>query len=470
MSTVRDEILKFAKDAQFRIGELTTEIYNLPKNQNDKRIELQNLRHRLSNFLQVIITPYSELRGDSINIIKNISSHLLLSEMEYLRVSAGMNIIPHTETEQQVTQLITLGNSSSNSSSSSDLPIGPEGHILIYTATGSLTTVSLYNYFGFRNETAAVYFSTTNRRVGQAVFTHDELTSLNPLLRPGEIIFVKEGSTIVQKKVGGGLYNSLPFIEDNYVREDTPVTNKIGGLPDNLQGLNLKEIILKAFASDVDPLIKNILNNASGVFEESSVLEIGSTLPINVNFTYEVENSAFALASEPITIDANPIFTNQENRENTGALVLSTSSGFNPTTLTSLDIILGVKNTDNVEVSTSKSTILFSPRIYWGSTSTETLNTPFPAMDNQGSIVNREYRRSYYVPGQGYKRILIPNMLITALTEPVFYELLNGYIPFPIDMVSEGTVSINTGLATYDYQSYRTKYRLLSETYIKIEH
>ena len=74
MSTVRDEILKFAKDAQFRIGELTTEIYNLPKNQNDKRIELQNLRHRLSNFLQVIITPYSELRGDSINIIKNISS------------------------------------------------------------------------------------------------------------------------------------------------------------------------------------------------------------------------------------------------------------------------------------------------------------------------------------------------------------------------------------------------------------
>ena len=113
----------------------------------------------------------------------------------------------------------------------------------------------------------------------------------NPALNKGEMGFELDDNTLipVRAKVGPGNWNDLPYIEYAYWADTVPVASPIGGATGNLNGkssIEILDLMLNPYQAPDFGL--NTLNNATGGFESSPILEIGQSVSSSVIIQYSL--------------------------------------------------------------------------------------------------------------------------------------------------------------------------------------
>jgi hypothetical protein len=170
---IHDDILDFLRDAQYRIGELTSEI---DSDLNIGEIELPATKHQmrleLMTFMRVLYDINHAFTDDNYTFILNKvtpvtynsswTELMILSEIEYLRVYTGMSEMPLISfppywTEVINEESISTGNEGNPSVS---FPVGTEGQMLMYNSGGNIGAVDISPYGGMiDNETITAYFA-----------------------------------------------------------------------------------------------------------------------------------------------------------------------------------------------------------------------------------------------------------------------------------------------------------------------
>jgi hypothetical protein len=304
-------------------------------------------------------------------------------------------------------------------------------------------------------------------------FTASEWTVANPVLAKGEIGYELNGSLVTAAKVGNGVlaWNDLSYLgEDiyNYVEE---VTNPIGDAQGSLQGLTVAEILNKMLSPYEIPTFQNIRNNARGGsdYQNIALMEVGQVISGPVSIIYNLLNAQNLSGSTPINVTAAGVFANEGNFANSGNISLTLASPLNPST--PLTITITMKNTHlqgmtgGVDATTQ---IKYRARAMWVSSAlTDILSgATFMSQANQQYSITDDYKQDYSFYGNGYSWIAIPSMLNP--TNVIFTDVTNPNAPADYAMEAKGTLSINNGVATYNYVLYRSTYFLINPTKLRI--
>lgn len=290
-------------------------------------------------------------------------------------------------------------------------------------------------------------------------FTEAEWAARNPLLLKGEVGYViSSGGIITRSKVGPGLWNDLPWFPDTlYDRTDT-ITNPIGDAKGNLNGSTLMEIVEKMLFPYQTPALSLVKNNAGGSLQTTATREIGSSLSGIVNLTYAISNPTNLSGATPINVTAGGIFSNEGNFENLGSIDLNLVAPLNPTVVTTYTISVKPVHQQG-EGTTVSTSIVYYPRIIWGvspltSLSASQLNT----IGQKQTLLTNNFRRDYNFTAAGYCWIAIPTILNPSAL--VFTDVTDPNAPAGFSMEDMGTLSVNNGVGTYNYQLFRSTYYL----------
>jgi hypothetical protein len=297
-------------------------------------------------------------------------------------------------------------------------------------------------------------------------YTDAEFATRNPYLFVGEAVFIRDSLTarVTQFKVGPGLYNDLPFINDIYPYADVPI-NPIGDAKINMQGLTPAEILFKMLNPYQGSEITNAQNNATGSAANVSLLEIGQSLtgPILVQFAVSHIDKLFG--ASPIIIEAAGAFINEGNFP-LGVASLNFAAPYNPTLASKIEI--KVKATHMQGVSDPfTTTILHHPKIIWGISPNATLSPgDWNALTLRKTVITDNFERDYDFGTVGYVHLAIPTMLAPANLK--FSDVTNPEAPFGFSIIDDGTQSINNGVSTYTYQHYRSEFYLSESSILRV--
>ena len=290
----------------------------------------------------------------------------------------------------------------------------------------------------------------------------------NPLLLNGEegyAIVDVNGVQHIRKKVGPGNWNDLEYF-DGVVWEDlNSVANPIGDATGNLGGktpVEILDLMLNPYQASAISQQQN--DGGTGIFATTKVIEIGNTVTNAVGVTYSVSNQANLVGANPITVTAGGRFTN-EGTFPVGTVNL-THTGFNPTTLDTINISL--KATHQQGESPAVTTVLrFDPKIISAVAQTQPVDgNAVMALPNKVYNITRDYARDYTFQSAGYSVLAIPVMLNP--TGLVFTDVTDPNLPAGYAMDDLGVMSINNGVGTYDYQVYASTYYLLNPTVLRV--
>lgn len=300
-------------------------------------------------------------------------------------------------------------------------------------------------------------------------FTEAQWSARNPYLRKGETGYVLDSNGLVSgMKVGPGLWNDLELLgSDLYPYSDT-VTNPIGDATGILQDTTISSILKKMLSPYQAPAITNLTNNSSsgGGFSSSVIREIGQSLsgPVQVKFT--LSNQVNILGASPVNITAGGTFSNEGNHAFTLPISLLLPSPLNPGVTTLVTISVKVAHTNGFS-NIATTSIAFYPKAMWGSSALASVDaTQFMAITNKGTRISNGYKTDYSFPGNGYSWLALPSML--SPTGLVFTDVTNPNLPANYAMESKGTISINNGVATYNYDLYRSTFNLISPTILRV--
>lgn len=294
-------------------------------------------------------------------------------------------------------------------------------------------------------------------------FAEADLTTENPLLLKGEIVFAVPAVGDPYFKVGDGVsnFNDLPATgADQYPYADL-VTNPLGDLVNgsNQQGREWYDIMKDIISPYVAPVISGEQNNAAGAYVGTAQMEIGQTINTDVTVQYSVSEQANLVGANPITITA-PQFT-VSNPYPVGDIVLTPTAPITPTTpaIYTIDID-AVHQQGNALGSTI---IRFDPRIISGvaAVATLTVDTDIDNLLSKSQVVSSDFTRDYVLGAVGYGYVLIPEMLSPGA--PTWTDITNPATPATIGMIDQGVYAgYNNGVGTYDYRVFRTPFSLLS--------
>jgi hypothetical protein len=291
-------------------------------------------------------------------------------------------------------------------------------------------------------------------------FTGLKWKERNPFLNKGEIGYELNDQEIPYRaKVGPGFWNSLPYMEYSYWDDETPVSTPIGDAVGDLSGKSDKEILDLMLNPYQAPAFSNISNNAGGISVNQTIFEIGRTWSGNTLIKYSLSNQANLVGATPINIedDANPnIFSNVGDFA-IGDTLMNLTAPLTPTTQVTYLINLIAAHTEGI--SAGQTSVKFSPKILWGvSQNPSILTTEWLTLNSKGSIITDSYARDYNFQSSGYHYLAIPTML--SPNNLVFTDVTNPDAPAGYGMEYLGQVTINNGVGSYTYNTYRSTYNI----------
>ena len=298
-------------------------------------------------------------------------------------------------------------------------------------------------------------------------FTDAEWTTRNPYLAKGEIGYLLSGGLVVGAKVGPGLWLDLDFLGEDVYNYSEAVTNPIGDATGVLQGERLAAIIHKMLNPYQPPVVSNVLTNASGGYVNDTLREIGQSVAGPITLLYSISNPSNLNGATPINVTAGGTFSNEGNFANTGNVSLSLVSPLNPASVLVKTIEVRATHTNGV-TSPVNAYIRFYPRIMWVSSNVSSIadGTAFMALANKQHIISNQHKRDYNFVGAGYSWLAIPAML--APSGLIFTDITDPNAPAGYGMTEMGTISINNGVATYNYVLYRSNYLLFGPSKLRI--
>jgi hypothetical protein len=297
-------------------------------------------------------------------------------------------------------------------------------------------------------------------------FTADLWESRNPYLRSGEIGYLLEGGITIAAKVGPGYWNDLGFIgEDIYTHADL-VTNPIGDATGSLQGEKVIDILKLMLSPYQAPIISNVRNNAGGSYANIVTREIGQSASSPFSILYDINSSDNLIAGNSINVTAGGALVSEGDFPNTGN-ISATLVTPNPVTLTTISILVKAKHTNGITAGVT-TLIKFTPKIMWVSSIVDTIpdGSTFMAQGGRQTLISDTYKHDYDVNGSGYTWIAIPTML--GISNPIFSDVTDPNAIAGYDMESKGTISINNGVATYNYTLYRSTFNLILPNKLRI--
>lgn len=288
-------------------------------------------------------------------------------------------------------------------------------------------------------------------------FSAAQLTTRNPYLDKGEIVFELDGTAKPKKfKIGPGHWNDLPYFIDDEYTISTPVTNPIGDATGDISGLSLREVLEKILHPYVAPVVSNVVNNAGGSFGNARIIEIGISLSGTIQVTYSVSNPSLLSGATPISITAGGIFSNEGAHAHSGSIGMTLPAPLNPSVITTYTISVKATHQQG-ETPVVTSTIKFNPRAIWGvSTLTSYTAGDINSLTSKQTALLSSHKRDYTFNGQGYCVVAIPAMLNP--TNMIFTDVTDPSAPAGFSMEDLGTLSINNGVGTYLYQILRSTY------------
>lgn len=296
-------------------------------------------------------------------------------------------------------------------------------------------------------------------------FTAASLTTRNPFLQIGEIVFELDGSNKSKKyKVGPGLWNTLSYFNDDLFTLTTPITNPIGDASGVLLGQSSRAILEKILNPYQAPAISGLVNNAGGSFANIRTLEIGTTLSGNVTINYSASNIGSLIGATPVNITAGNIFSNEGNFANSGSAVLSLVTALNPANVSNYNIGVRLTHTggQTAQILTS---FRFYPKIIWGNTSViSPTSSDVNALTQKQISISNIFKRDYTFNGVGYCVVAIPSMLNP--TTMTFTDVTDPNAPAGFSMENLGSLTINNGVGTYSYTILRSTYYITAPTSI----
>lgn len=280
----------------------------------------------------------------------------------------------------------------------------------------------------------------------------------NPLLLNGEIAYVKSAVTgLVEKcKVGPGRFNDIPYQGEVYPYPEA-VTNPIGDATGVLQGLSNSEILHRMLNPYQPPVLSNPRNNAGGSYQTTWSFEIGQSIPVPITVQVNATNQDKLVGTTPLNVDAGGAFTNEGNFA-FGNVILNRASPINPTLASTINIRLRVTHQRGVtsQVITS---ITHNPKIIWGVSQAESISAAdWATLAVRKTAISSVYERDYDFGTAGYARFAIPTMLSPGAL--IFTDVTDPNAPAGYGIINTGTVTINNGVGTYSYQTYRSTYYL----------
>ena len=298
--------------------------------------------------------------------------------------------------------------------------------------------------------------------------TEAEWITRNPLLGNGEegYAIVTINSVVhIRKKVGPGLWNDLEYFDGVVWTDSESVSNPIGDATGNISGLTPVEILDKILNPYQAPIISGATNDGgTGIFTSNKVIEIGNSVVNAVIARYSVSNQSNLVGANPITVTANGRFTN-EGTFPVGDVALS-HAGISPANLDSITIsIQAAHQNGNSNIATTK--LDFDPKIIQAvSKGKAVTGVSIMQLSNKQFNITRDYTRDYSFGSAGYSVLCIPVMLNpTGLT---FTDVTDPNAPAGYAMDDAGIMSINNGVATYNYQVYVSTYYLLTSGTLRV--
>lgn len=301
-------------------------------------------------------------------------------------------------------------------------------------------------------------------------FTEAQWSLRNPYLRKGEAGYILSADTglVTGMKVGPGLWNDLEIMGSDLYPYTDEVTNPIGDAEGTLADTTLASILKKMLSPYQVPVVGALTNNASsgGGYSSTVIREIGQSLVGPVSVTFTISNSGNLSGATPVNVTAGGVFSNEGNFAFTLPISLSLAIPLNPLTTTTVTISVKVTHLNGIS-STASTTIAFYPKTMWGvSALTSLTGEQFMAITNRSARISNGYKTDYAFGGNGYSWIAIPSMLNP--TNLVFTDVTNPNLPANYSMESKGVISINNGVATYNYNLYRSTYNLISPTTLRV--
>lgn len=308
-------------------------------------------------------------------------------------------------------------------------------------------------------------------------FTAAEWSQRNPLLKSGEIGFeLDEFTKATRYKVGPGLWNDLPYAGgDEYPYSEVP-TNPIGDAKGVLQGKPSSEILHLMLNPFQNVAVSAVQNDAdSRTPKGTQLFEIGQQLSGTVSVLYNVANNAnlapISPATKPITvISNNGIFTN-EGEFDYGTAIMSLDGILKPDTQESNIITVEASDSEGAK-SSGITKIDFSPRIQWGTSGGDTIDSilsgdavPKVILSAQKFAVTSSYKRTYDITNVGYTWLVIPEML--GPNNITFTDVTDPNAPAGYAMQDMGARNIDTSVGQYQCRFYRSVFYLQSNGILK---
>lgn len=155
-----EEILNFIRDAEYKIGQLTTEMLNMSDDEDEEYTELNYIRENLINFSDMVYNTRYSFRDGVDNRFMDWSNHEILAEIDYIRKYADLNPVPYISFGNRSTIVISKTTESSSPGQNNTIPIGSEGDLLTFDANGNLILTELSDVAGWDGvESISDYFN-----------------------------------------------------------------------------------------------------------------------------------------------------------------------------------------------------------------------------------------------------------------------------------------------------------------------
>lgn len=301
-------------------------------------------------------------------------------------------------------------------------------------------------------------------------YTAAQWTSRNPLLNPGERGYELHPITSLpwRSKIGPGLWNLLGYEEDEYFSA-TPPTNVIGDAFGNLQYKSVRQILELMLNPFHAPVFSSPLVNINSLgYVQTRQLEIGQTIssPVLMNGTVDVPGNL--AAGSPYNVTAGGVFVNEGNFASIPASL--TLTPLTPAAVT--EIVISLKGAftggQGGFSNTIQAAINVYPRLIWGTTSSPTITpSQWATLSGRQTLVSKSYKNDYPFTTTGYLYLAVPSMLSpSGLT---FGDVTNPAAPIgPISFQDQGIQSINNGVGTYNYNTYRSIYPMIYNFTVRV--
>ena len=303
--------------------------------------------------------------------------------------------------------------------------------------------------------------------IQHASFSAAEWTQRNPLLNKGEIGFELDGTgKAVKHKVGPGLWNDLPYAgKDEYPYSEVP-TNEIGDAKGILEGKPSTEILHLMLNPYQNSIVSAVQNDAGGILTNNSLFEIGQQLSGSVLIGYNVSNQSNLIPVNPINVISDLGIFSNEGDFPFGNISMTLAATLQPTSQEVHTITVKATDTEGGQ-SSDITKLTFSPRIQWGTSNGDTIDSilsgdtvPKIILNGHKFAITSDYVRDYDITNIGYTWLIIPQML--GPNNIIFTDVTDPNVPAGYAMQDMGSRLIDTNVGQYTCQFYRSTFYLNS--------